>query len=356
MPFPQRPALAAAALVSSLLALATACNRDRAAVASAASPPPVSTAEPLARHEVRVTGLVQAVRFVTIQVPQITTGQGGRLTLTKLIPNGSRVASGDVIAEFDRTQQLDNAREAQAKFEDLGHQVEQREAQNRADAEKRAADSQKAEADLAKATLQLQRGPLLSDIDRRKAEVKLQDARGHVESLGKSNEFHAQADTAALRILELQRDRQKVSLDRALKNADRLQVKAPLAGMVAYENVWRNNSMGNAQEGDQLWGGQPLMRIFDPSEMTVRASVGEPEGAALVPGCRATVRLDAYPELAFPARYDAGSPVAASALGSPIKTFTVMFRLEKSDPHILPDLSAAVTVHGPETPGPAVTR
>ena len=38
------------------------------------------------------------------------------------------------------------------------------------------------------------------------------------------------------------------------------------------------------------------------------------------------------------------SPVASSALGSPIKTFTARFRLDKSDPHLLPDLSAAVVL------------
>ena len=63
--------------------------------------------------------------------------------------------------------------------------------------------------------------------------------------------------------------------------------------MVALTNVWRNNSMGKAQEGDQLWAGQPLIRLFDPSEMEVRAQVGEPDDAALTPGCRATVLLDA---------------------------------------------------------------
>jgi hypothetical protein len=36
--------------------------------------------------------------------------------------------------------------------------------------------------------------------------------------------------------------------------------------------------------------------------------------------------------------------VAASALKSPIKKFTARFRLDKSDPHLLPDLSAAVVL------------
>jgi hypothetical protein len=49
-------------------------------------------------------------------------------------------------------------------------------------------------------------------------------------------------------------------LDRARTNADRLVIKAPLAGMVALQNVWRCGTMGHAQEGDQLYPGQPLIR------------------------------------------------------------------------------------------------
>ena len=142
--------------------------------------------------------------------------------------------------------------------------MEQKKAQNRADAEKRASDLQSAEADLGKAQIELRKGPLLAEIDRLKNEAKLGDAQVHVESLKKSNRFHDQSDAAALRVLELQRDRQKVALDRALHNIEKLRVKAPLAGVVALENVWRNGSMGHAQEGDQLWRGQALVRIFDP--------------------------------------------------------------------------------------------
>ncbi len=334
------------ALWRALFAFSTACGHSPAPapiVVHAAGGDPQPANRTPARHEVRLTGTVQAVHFFTFQVPQIG-GQNGRVTLTTIIANGVRVKSGDVLAEFDRTQELDNARDAKAKFDDLSHQVEQRQAQNRADAAKRASDLQAAEADLAKAELELRKGPLLSEIDRLKNEVKAEAAREHVSSLKKSSGFHDQADAAAVRILELQRDRQKVGLDRALSNAEKLQVHATLDGMVSLENVWRNNSMGKAQEGDQLYPGQPMIRLFDPSEMEVRAQVGEPDDVALTPGCRATVRLDAYPDLTFEARMISASPVAASAMGSPIKTFSAIFRLEKSDPHLLPDLSAAVVL------------
>ena len=318
------------------------CTRAAPPVAHAAAGVVPPDANRLKR-EIRLTGMVEAVHSSKALVPQIH-GQGGAMTLTRLIANGSRVKEGDLIATFDATQQADNAREAEAKFDDLSHQVEQKQAQNRADAEKRAADLRQAEADLAKARIELQKGPILSEIDRLKNEVKAKAAGEHVESLKKSIAFRDKADAAALRILELQRDRQKVALDRAQNNIAKLELHTPLAGVVAYQVLWRNNSMGHAQEGDQLFRGQPLVSIFDPTEMLVRCAVGEPDGAALASGGKATVYLDAYPDLKLPAHFAFASPVAASALGSPIKTFTAIFRLDKTDPHLMPDLSAAVVL------------
>jgi multidrug resistance efflux pump len=206
------------------------------------------------------------------------------------------------------------------------------------------AELKQAEADFGKAGVQLKKGPILNEIDRIKNEAKAESAQAQVESLRKSHDARLRAEAAALRVLELQRDRQKVALDRAKTNAEKLTIKAPLNGMVALENIWKGGSMGHAQEGDQLFGGQSLLKIFDPSEMVVDAQVGEPDGARLTPGLRARVRLDAYPDLEMDAAFVSASPVAVTALGSPVKNFSARFRLLKIDPRLLPDLSAAVII------------
>jgi multidrug resistance efflux pump len=278
-----------------------------------------------------------------LQVPTVE-GQAGNLTLTYVVQNGSRARQGDLIAEFDSTDQLKQAREAQAKFGDLSHQVEQKQAEQRNNAEKRNSDLLQAEADLKKAAIEIRKGPVLSEIDQQKNAVKLEDATEHVSSLQRSIHFHDLAEAAELRILELQRDRQKIAVERQRANAAKLSLRTPIPGMVALENTFRNNSMGRAQEGDQLWAGQPLARVFDPSSMVVDLSVGEPDGAVLVPGAKAIVRLDAFPEREFTAHFDSASPVATAPMGSPIKTFTARFVLDQTDPHVLPDLSAAVDI------------
>jgi multidrug efflux pump subunit AcrA (membrane-fusion protein) len=328
------------------LLLLASCSRTPPLTTHAASPPPSGTVPAIsAKHEVRLTGLIEAVHSSKILVPQIL-GPGGPMTLTRLIRNGSAVKEGDLIATFDATTQMDAERDAQAKFDDLGHQVEQKRAQNRADAEKRAVDLRQAEGDLAKAELELKKGRTLAEIKLAEAQVRAGIARKHVESLKKSNEAHDRSDAAALRILELQRDRQKVALERAQTNIRRLEIHSVLPGMVAISDVYRSNSRGKPQEGDQLFPRQSLASIFDPSVMAVRCSVNEPDGVDLKTGDPATVYLDAYPDISLSAHLEFVSPVAASALGSPIKSFSALFKLDRTDPRIMPDLSAAVVVGG----------
>jgi HlyD family secretion protein len=293
---------------------------------------------------IRSTGSVQAVKVHNVTVPQIR-GPGGQLTLTHFIANGTAVKEGDVIAEFDKVQQMDDARDARARVDDLSHQVEQVQAQNRSDQAKRAADIKQAEADLAKAELELQKGEVLSEIDRLKNQAKAEDARAHLASLKRAGAYHDTADAAALKLLELQRDRQKIALDRANNNMERLTVLAPISGMVALESAWRNGAQGPFQEGDQAWPGQPLVRIFDPAEMFVLTQVSEPDGEVISKrGAKARVFLDAYPGVAFDAHLESASPVASGGLQSPIRSFAAKFRIDSQDPRILPDLSAAVEI------------
>jgi len=340
-------------VVAAALLLA-GCSRVSPPVAQAKSQPP--PAEARVKREIRITGIVQAVHSSKVQVPQIQ-GNLGSVTLTHFIPNGSTVHEGDVIATFDPTTQMDAVRDATGRYGDLSHQVDQKRAQNRADAESRISSLRQAEADLAKAEIELRKGPILSEIDRLENQQREDIARRHCESLRASNALHDRADAAALRYLELQRDRQKVAMERAQTNLDKMTLKAPLAGMIAQLNVFRSNTMGHAQEGDQLYRAQPLVSIFDPTEMQVRCQVGEPDTAALAPGAHGMVYLDAYTDISLPAHLEFASPVAAAGADSPIKTFTAVFRIDKTDPHLLPDLSAAVVIQldpaGPAAEGGA---
>lgn len=301
---------------------------------------------PADKSLIRSTGMVQAVRTLTIRVPQLAqvSGRNPQLTLTKLVPNGTGVKQGDILVEFDRTLQIDDAREAQAKLDDLQHQLEEKRAQVNSDSTKRMSEIRQAEADLAKANLQLQKGPVLADLDRKKNEVKAASASERLVSLRKSHDYHLKAEVAAVRTLELKCDRQKVVVERLKSNIERLIIHAPHNGMVAFETVWRSGSMGPPQVGDQMWPNQPVLRIFDPSAMIVDAQVNESDFAVLGPGTHAKVFVDAYPNIAFEAQLESASPVATAGLESPVKSFTARFRINDRDTRLMPDLSASLEI------------
>jgi multidrug resistance efflux pump len=281
-------------------------------------------------------------------VPQIS-GSGVRFTLTRVIPNGSKVSKGDILIEFDRVSLLDDERDAKAKLGDISHQLDQQKAQVRSDDAKRASSIKEAEADLSKALLELKKGPVLSEIDRLKNESRAENAKLRVASLKKSDKFRKDAGKASVRVLELKLDRQRVVLERTENNLDKMQIKAPQDGMVSLENTWHSGSMGPSREGDQVWPGMPLVRIFNPTRMVVEATINESDASWLGKAVKAKLYLDAYPGATFDATLENASPVATGGIDSPVRSFSAVFRIDADDPRLLPDLSAALEIDATAT-------
>jgi HlyD family secretion protein len=331
--------------------LAAGCSRGHANAASYETKPArvAATAAPGSRI-VRATGLIQAVRSYTVRVPQLAqlNTRNPQLTLTALIRNGTSVKKGDILAEFDQTAQLDDQREAKAKLSDLEHQLDEKRALVNSDAAKRLEQTKEAEVELGKAELQLRKGPVLADLERKKNEVKAQSARERLAGLKKAHDARLQSEAAAVRVLELKCERQKLVAERLGANIASLTIKAPLDGMAALESVWRSGSMGPPQVGDQLWPNQPVVRLFDPSEMIVEAQVNEPDVAILGSMAEAKVHIDAYPNAVFEAHLESASPVATGGLESPVKSFAARFRIGQRDARLLPDLSASLEIEIPE--------
>lgn len=342
----RRLRFAALALALGLVGCADPPTSTRADTNEPAGTAPSPASAVTGDWDARGTGKLRAAREFVVQAPRLQ-GRSNRFTLVSLIANGSRVGQGALLARFDPTEQAELARTAQAQFDDLVHKIAKERAQNEANSATRRLARRQATADFEKATIQKRIAEVRSEIDRRKNEIRLENARRQVASLEVSHKLREEAEAAALRTLELQRDRQKLAWDRALRNAELLEIRAPLSGMVALEAIWRQGSRGPAQVGDQIYRGTQLMRIFDPTSMEVDVAVGEPDGAALLPGARADVILDAYPDLRFHARMLSASPVASTAIGSPIRHFAATFAVEETDPRLLPDLAAQVVIRSP---------
>ena len=140
---------------------------------------------------------------------------------------------------------------------------------------------------------------MLSALDQEKNKVKVDDAREHVASLQRSRTgFTIWRSNPSCGCWNCSGTGLRWRWTGRTRNAEKSAGEGSAErAWWRSQNIFRNNSLGHAQEGDQLWPGSPLLRLFDPSAMDVEVSVGEPDGAVLVPGAKATVHLDAFPDI-----------------------------------------------------------
>ena len=202
-----------------------------------------------------------------------------------------------------------------------------------------------AEGGLTKAQLEMQKVELMSRIDAEKAQQDLEEAQAKLAQLRETFALKRKAGQAAIRILEIQRDRTEQIMLHARADAELLQIRAPLDGVVVLNTIWKQGKIGEVQEGDQLRPGIPFMQVVDPSQMQVRVLANQEDFLSLRTGQFARIHLDAYPELVFPGRLAEMAPMGRSGdFSSRLRTFTVVFSITGQDPKLMPDLSAAVDV------------
>jgi multidrug efflux pump subunit AcrA (membrane-fusion protein) len=93
-----------------------------------------------------------------------------------LIPSGTHVKQGDLLAEFDRQAQLRDSIDKEAQSNDLRDQVVEAQAKEAAARAKDETEIKQAENSLTKAELEMQKIELLSRIDAEKAHEDLDEA------------------------------------------------------------------------------------------------------------------------------------------------------------------------------------
>jgi multidrug efflux pump subunit AcrA (membrane-fusion protein) len=114
--------------------------------------------------------------------------------------------------------------------------------------------------------------------------------------------------------------------------------------MVLYNDHW--NERRKLQIGDVVWGGWPVVRLPDLTEMEVLAQVNEVDGPRLSIGGKAEVKLDSYPDKVITGEIKDISQTAIKASWmAKAKIFRVTILLDRTLMEIMkPGMSAQVSV------------
>jgi multidrug resistance efflux pump len=313
---------------------------------------------------VRVNGTVGAQNFASLLAPRIMGSRGNfnrggdqgggggpmggdfSLVLMKLQKPGMHVKSGDVVAEFDpqfQIQRLDDYKDSVVQLE---NSIKKMMANLAATKEAHDQLVRSAKADWDKAVLDLKTAPIRSAIDAEKFKLAVEEADAKYKQLTAESALVDESQRAAIRSSELNRDQSKIELGRAEINVQKMVIKAPMNGIVVMQSIVRNGEFGQIREGDQIAAGQPFMQVVDPSSMVLNATVNQVDAEQLRLGMKATIRLDAYPDIEVPGTLiGIGAMAKTSAFRARwVGEIPIRLKIEKVDKRVIPDLTGSAEI------------
>lgn len=334
-------------------------------------------------HEVIDRGTVESSSNVEVRCEVRSKGSGGT-TILEIIPEGTYVQPGDVIARLDssaleeqRVQQLivcnsSEAAEIQARnaYEtaliakqeyEQGTYIEQlqaleaarvvaeenlRRARDYYEFSKRLAEKgyitriqletdefsvRKAELDLQTAETKLH---VLKEFTRRKELIRLESEIKTAEAKLRSAEATHRLDMEELARLESQ--------------IEKCTIRAPEAGQVVYANEegYRGSREVIIEEGTQVYERQVIVRLPDPKRMQVKATISEGSISLIAAGMPVRIRLDAFPDVELTGVVEKVNdyPEPSPWYVSSVKEYQTIVRIHDPPPAMRAGLTAEVRI------------
>jgi len=297
----------------------------------------------------RLHGSIEPVRSHPVVVPRLSgSGPGagpGTLVIVRLVKPGTRVKRGELLIEFDRQAQIKTAHDRQAEYRDFVEQINKKRGEQITARAHGEAELKTAENAVKSAELEVLKAEVIPPITAEQNRLTLDEARAKASQLRRTFDLRRKADAADIRALEIQRDRAMNAWKHAESNADKMRVVSPIDGMVVLKSTWKSGTMGEVQEGEEVRSGLGILDVIDPSAMRVRAKVNQADVTALRVGEQARITLDSYPTRTFTGRLEQLSQIGAiSQMSNRVRSFLAIFSVDGSDPHLMPDLAAAIDI------------
>jgi HlyD family secretion protein len=250
--------------------------------------------------KIYTTGDLRASHTEMLSAPAIG---GGSLQITHLLHTGSAVKKGDLVMEFDPSEQMYKLDQNRSEL----LQAEQEITKAKADAEVVAAQDKvallKGRYDVRRAELDVQKNELVSTIDARKNDLALEGAKRVLAELEQDVQSRSASNQASITLAEEKHNKAKLAMDQAQQNIEKMKVAAPMDGLVAVEK--NENALGGIRfygmslpeyrEGDQVESGTTVAQVIDPAEMEMFAKVGELERNSVHEGQSVDILVDALP-------------------------------------------------------------
>jgi RND family efflux transporter MFP subunit len=290
----------------------------------------VVSPEPFERRVV-AEGNLEAAEATPVTAPVDAQGQ---LKVAWLVPDGSPVKQGEVVVRFDPSEMERSLSDGKSDR----NSAESRIAGMRADTggviRNLERDSALAREELKAADrYRIDDPEVFSRQEIIRSELDRSLATRRIETSDAVREIRQDVAKVDLDLLDIERRKAGIAIDRAAKGLDALEIKAPHDGILVYKRDWRGDI---TKVGDTVWPGEPVAEIPELSTMEARVYVLEADAGGLVKGIPASVVVEAHPAVEYPAKIKKVDTLAKRRTGwIPVQYFGATLELAQTDTAVM---------------------
>jgi HlyD family secretion protein len=250
--------------------------------------------------KVHADGELNATHTMMLTAPAVG---GGALEITRLLAGRLPVKKGDVVIEFDPSEQRYKLEQSRSEL----LQAEQEITKAKADAAVLKAQDKvallKARYDVRKAELDVQKKEIVSAIDAAKNDAALKQAKQLLAELERDIESHDKSGQASVYLAQEKYNKSKLEMDQAQQNIDKMSVTAPMDGLISIQKnmdasggfFFTGMSVPDYHAGDEARAGSAIAQVVDPTELELKAKIGERNRSNVKQGQLVEVVFDALP-------------------------------------------------------------
>src|SRR5512142_1651343 len=289
---------------------------------------------------VTTTGELRARKFVQVQGPTAAqTVNVYQSKIASIVPEGSVVKEGDVIAELDRspaaTKLADvtlSLQKAQAEYTTAQLDSALNLAQSREDV--RPAEYTLEEKKIAKEQAQYEAPSI-----KRQADIDLEKAQRAVEQAKRSLDTKTKQAVAKMASVGADLGRQQNQLKNIQEVMSGLTIKAPSPGMVIYIREWNGKKKGVGSQWN-AWE-NTVATLPDLTQMESQTYVNEVDVRKLAVGLPVQIALDADPSKKLPGKVTEIANVGEQRPNQDSKVFEVKIEVAKADTTLRPGMTTS---------------
>jgi multidrug efflux pump subunit AcrA (membrane-fusion protein) len=306
----------------------------------------------------QLRGDIRPVRSTVLSAPM---SGGSDLLILKLARNGSTVEAGDVVVQFDTTNQQRTLEQKVSELKQAESEIDKAVVEERRRVQAATTGLEQARSAESRARLDLEGADLRPRVEAEHFRIKLADAQALVREA--ERKLEAEKASAAADVASARQKRDKASFD--VKETERtiagMTLKAPGRGPLT---ILPNRRAANAfaqsapefRTGDRAFFGAQIAELPDLTTVQMTCRIDEVDRARVEAGRQTLIRVDALPDRELKGAVRDISMMAKPDFTTfpPVRNFDLTVSVVDTDPRLRSGMSATARVEMDRIPNAIV--